>query len=124
MSDAKPKKVLKSKDQEANQWAMFVHFSVLAVFAMPIAGFVLPIIIWQLKKDEFPIVDVHGKIVLNWLISALIYSVISAILLFFVVGALGLIAVVLCTLIFPVIGGIKANNGEVYQYPLSLTIVK
>lgn len=27
-------------------------------------------------------------------------------------------------IVFPIIGGVKANNGEVWAYPLSLKIVK
>jgi uncharacterized Tic20 family protein len=34
------------------------------------------------------------------------------------------VAIGLCGLIFAVIAGIKANNGEPYRYPWSLTLVK
>ena len=109
---------------EANQWAMFVHFSLFAGFVVPIAGLVLPIILWQIKKDKFPIVDVHGKIVANWIISALIYSIICAALVFVFVGVVGFVALGIAAIIYPIIGGIKANNGEVWKYPYSLTLIK
>jgi uncharacterized protein len=35
-----------------------------------------------------------------------------------------LILIVLAGLIFPIIAGIKANNGEDYKYPWSLELVK
>src|SRR6516164_8926161 len=52
-------------DSKENQWAMALHLSQLAHFVVivPFAGFIAPILIWQLKKGEFPGLDVHGKIV-------------------------------------------------------------
>ena len=52
-------------DNMPRQWAMFMHFSILANFVVPFGGVVLPII-----------------------------------------------------------AGIKANNGEVWKYPLTLQIIK
>jgi uncharacterized Tic20 family protein len=34
------------------------------------------------------------------------------------------VAIALCGLIFAIIAGIKANNGETYRYPWSLTLIK
>src|SRR5687768_4579326 len=54
--------------RETNQWAMFLHLSLLAGFVVPLAGLVAPIVIWQIKKTELPEIDIHGKIVMNWII--------------------------------------------------------
>ncbi|MDJ0656295.1 MAG: DUF4870 domain-containing protein [Xanthomonadales bacterium] len=110
--------------REANQWAMFIHFSVLAGFIVPFAGLILPIVLWQLKKDEFPVIDDHGKVVVNWIISALIYSVVCFILTFVIIGIFGFMALGLATVLFAIIGGIKANNGELWEYPLTIKIIK
>src|SRR5262245_15214604 len=59
-----------SIDQRTQQWAMFIHLSLLAGWVVPMAGFVLPIILWQIKKEELPGVDVHGKIVTNWILTS------------------------------------------------------
>src|SRR4051794_824783 len=58
---------------QTDLWAMFLHMSILAGYVVPIAGFVLPVLIWQVKKGELPGLDEHGKVVVNWLISKLIY---------------------------------------------------
>ncbi len=113
-----------STDKDANQWAMFLHFSLLVGFLIPLAGLVVPIIIWQIKKDQYSIIDVHGKIVVNWIISALIYFVACVILSVIVIGTIGLVVLAIICIVFPVIGGIKANNGEVWEYPLSLKLIK
>jgi hypothetical protein len=36
----------------------------------------------------------------------------------------GQIALVVCAIVFPIVGGIKANNGEVWRYPLSIAFFK
>ena len=57
---------------EQKQMGMFLHLSQLLNAVLPPAGIVVPIILWQIKKDEMPALDAHGKMVVNWLISSLI----------------------------------------------------
>ena len=113
-----------TSDEQTRQWAMILHLSLLAGFLIPLAGLVAPIIIWQVKKTELPGIDVHGKIAVNWIISALIYGAISAILVFLVIGILLLIVLSVLGIVFPIVGGIKASNGEVWKYPLSIPFLK
>jgi uncharacterized protein len=117
-----PKPVSGNKD--ANQWAMFVHFSLFAGYIVPLAGLLVPIILWQIKKDQYPFVDIHGKIVVNWIISLIIYTAICAVLLFVVIGIVGFALLGALTIIFPIIGGIKANQGEVWEYPLTIKFIR
>jgi hypothetical protein len=91
---------------------------------LPLAGWVAPILIWQLKKAEMPALDAHGKVVTNWILSQLIYFTVSVILIFVVVGIPLILVLVLIGVIFPIIGGIKANDGIVWQYPLSIRFLK
>ena len=108
----------------ARQWAMILHLSLLAGCVIPLAGLVAPIIIWQLKKEEFPEIDAHGKVVVNWIISSLIYAVVSGILVFVLVGFFLLLVLAVLSVIFPIIGGIKANDGQLWKYPLSIPFLK
>jgi uncharacterized Tic20 family protein len=41
-----------------------------------------------------------------------------------IVGILGVIAVGIMSVVFPIIGGIKANNGELWEYPLTIKFLK
>ena len=45
---------------------------VLAGFLVPLAGLVTPIVLWQIKKTEYPEIDEHGKAVVNWMITMVI----------------------------------------------------
>ncbi|MFT4549432.1 MAG: putative Tic20 family protein [Verrucomicrobiales bacterium] len=105
---------------DVNQWCMFIHLSQL----IPFAGLIIPIVLWQMKKDESPIIDRHGKMVTNWVISALIYGSILMVLTIIVIGALLMPVLGIAGVVFAIIGGIKANNGEFWQYPLSLKLIK
>lgn len=113
----------KSSDREANTWAMMLHLSLLAGLAVPLLGFIAPVLIWQLKKDQFPILEEHGRNVVNWILSSIIYSVVGAILTFILIGFLILGAVFVCSIAFPIIGGIKAYDGVVWKYPLTINFL-
>jgi uncharacterized protein len=111
-------------EEQSRQWAMFLHLSQLAGILVPLAGLIVPILIWQIKKKDLPEIDAHGKVVMNWIISEIIYFVVSAILIVVVVGFLMVIVLMILGIIFPIIGGVKANNGEVWKYPLSISFFK
>jgi uncharacterized Tic20 family protein len=109
--------------EQTRQWAMLLHFSLLAGFLLPLAGFILPILIWQLKKAELPGIDRHARIVVNWLITELLYACLFVLLAFVVVGIPLLVALGIAGIIFPIIGGIKANDGQAWRYPLSISFL-
>jgi uncharacterized Tic20 family protein len=113
-----------AQEQQTRQWACLLHLSILAGFVVPFAGLIVPIVIWQLKKAELPGIDVHGKNALNWILSKIIYAVICVLLVFAVIGVPLLIALGVVAVIFPIVAAIKANNGEVWKYPMAITFVK
>jgi uncharacterized protein len=113
-----------AKERQTRQWAMFLHLSLLAGFLVPFAGLIVPIVIWQLKKEELPGIDVHGKVVVNWIISGIIYMIASGLLIFVLIGIPLLIALCIVGVVFPIIGAIKANDGIVWKYPLTITFLK
>jgi uncharacterized Tic20 family protein len=92
-------------------------------FVVPFAGLVAPIIILQVRKDTMPELDVHGKIVLSWIMSQILDAIICGILVLVVIGIPLLIVLGALGITFPVIGGIKANEGKVWPYPLSLRLL-
>ena len=110
--------------RSTNQWAALLHLSLLSGCLAPLAGYVVPILIWQLKKDDLPGLDVHGRNAVNWIISSLVYAVVSGLLIFFVIGIPLLLAVVVCGIVFPIIAAVKANQGEVWKYPLTIEFIQ
>ncbi|MBS3743243.1 MAG: DUF4870 domain-containing protein [Wenzhouxiangellaceae bacterium] len=106
--------------KELRLWATLLHLSLLAGLIIPFGGLVVPVVIYLVKKDDVPGLQPHWHVVINWLLSALIYAVISIILMLVLIGFLLIWALGLLALIFPIIGAIKANDGEVWPYPLSI----
>ena len=109
---------------ELKSYLLLMHLSQLAGFIIPFGGLIVPIIMWATNKDQSREIDNHGKVILNWIISAMIYGAICFVLIFVVIGVFGLMALGLCGLIFAIIGAIKANEGTLWQYPLSIKFFK
>jgi uncharacterized protein len=110
-----------SKDER--MWAMFCHLSTFCGFIIPFGNIIAPLIIWALKRDEFPLVADQGKEALNFQISMTIYFLICVILIFVVIGIPLIILVALFDIVMTIIAAIKANEGEKYRYPLAIRLV-
>ena len=93
-----------------NTYCMLMHLSQLLNYSG--AGIVVPIVLWALNKDESPVIDQHGKNILNFVISMFIYLAISGILIFVVVGIFTAVAIVILMLVFPIIAAVKTSSGE------------
>src|SRR5512135_1863652 len=100
-------------ESQARTWNMLCHLSALAGYIIPFGNVLGPLLIWQIKKNEFPSVEEHGKAALNFQLTvliALLVGVIAAVLLSFICIGFLLIPVViaigLCGLIFAIIAGI------------------
>ena len=55
--------------------ATFIHLSCLSQFVIPFGNFILPLLIWNSKKDNSDFIDTNGKQALNFQLSILIYSI-------------------------------------------------
>ncbi len=111
-------------DNQSRMWATFCHLSAISGFVITPIGFVLgPLIIWLIKKDEFPFVNEQGKEALNFQISMLIYTAISGVLCLVLIGFVLLGVIALLEIIFIIIASVKANKGEPYRYPITIRLV-
>ncbi|QHI68504.1 DUF4870 domain-containing protein [Tichowtungia aerotolerans] len=109
---------------DVNTWSVFLHLSQFLTYLLPLAGIVAPIILWQLKKDESSIIDRHGKIVLNWILTELILFLVAIPLCFVLIGVPLIFIISVAAIVFPIIGTIKAGNGEIWPYPCSIRFFK
>jgi uncharacterized Tic20 family protein len=109
---------------EHRQMGLFLHLSQFAnVIFFPL-GIIAPIVIWQTQKDKIPALDAHGKMVTNFMISMTIYAFITFILMFVLIGFLLLPVLAIIGIVFPIIGAVKANNGEFWEYPLTIKFLR
>ena len=107
------------KQQKNKAYASFMHFSQFAGYIIPFLGMILPIVLWQSKKED-PYIDAHGKIITNWIITQIVYLILAIVFSFLGVDILLLVILGLISIVFTIIGGVKALNGETWKYPISI----
>ena len=119
-----PIKQDESFSPDDRNWCMFIHLSQFCNYVVPIGGLIVPLILWVMKKDESAIIDLHGKIVLNWIITEFILAIGFVILSFIIIGIPLLLALLVLGFVFPILGAVKAQNGETWPYPFSFEFIK
>lgn len=104
-------------------YTSMLHISQFAGILIPFAGFILPVIMWISGKEDSDAVDQHGKVVINWMISLAIYLTICGVLTVIGIGLVGLIALGILNVVFVIKGTIKANDGVLWPYPMTIKIL-
>lgn len=104
-------------------FCVLLHVSQFAGWLVPIAGFILPLTMWVTEKTKSELVDRHGRVVMNWVFSSIIYGVVSLILVGVLIGVPLLLALLVIEFIFALMGAVKASNGLVWSYPLSISFL-
>jgi len=102
-------------NRDARMWAMLAHLTGLV-------SFIGPLVVWLIKKEEFPFVDEQGKEALNFQITMLIYGIVAGMTTIICIGFILAPAVGIVDLVFLIIAAIKANDGHHYRYPRYLII--
>lgn len=107
---------------ESRNWGMIAHLSAF-VMLLGIPAPLGPLVVWLIKKDQDPFVAVNGREALNFNISFFIYGLVSAILIFVVIGIFLSILVGIAWFVLVILGAVKASSGETYRYPLTIPFV-
>lgn len=109
---------------QENTYCMVLHLSQFLGFIIPLLGLIAPIVLWLINKEKNRNIDRHGRVVLNWMLSCLIYAIICYILVFVWIGMLLLPALMIVSIVFIILGAIRANEGILWRYPLSIEFLK
>ncbi|WP_084965036.1 DUF4870 domain-containing protein [Thermoactinospora rubra] len=88
-----------------------------------LTGFVGPLILYFVKKDESPYVRDQSAEALNFQITAFIAYMVSIVLMFVLIGFVMIFVVWIGALIFQIIAAMAANRGENYRYPINIRMV-
>ncbi len=112
------------KDKDENMWAMFCHLASFAGLVIPLIGIFLgPLVVWLLKRDEYPLVADQGKEAVNFNISMTIYYIISGVLIFVVIGLPIMFCLFIFHLIVTIIAMVKASEGVKFRYPMAIRLI-
>ena len=112
-----------STASSVNNYLLLMHLSQLSMLVVPIVGLIVPIVMWQVKKDENELINRQGREITNWLIFLVIAWAVSALLAFFIIGIPLLVVLVVLAIVFPIIGAVKASSGEYYAYPMLFRVL-
>ncbi|MDX1463731.1 MAG: DUF4870 domain-containing protein, partial [Marinirhabdus sp.] len=93
------------------------HLSQLLTYVTGFGGFVVPLILWLVKKDEIEGMDEHGKCIINFQITMFLIAIISIPAILLVgLGILSLIYVGIVSLVVPIMNAVRASRGEAPSY--------
>jgi uncharacterized Tic20 family protein len=111
---------------EDKTWALVAHFGGAAgmfIFG-GVGGFIAPLIAYLVQGQKSPVARAHAIAALNfqilWSAIGFIGWATACIAIGFIIWPIAL----LVGIIFGIIAGIKANEGQLYKYPMSLSIIK
>ena len=105
-------------------WAMLCHLAAFAGSVVPLGHIVGPLIVWLLKKNDYPLTDDQGKQSLNFQISITLYSVLCIPLVFLLIGIPLIVALWILNIVFIIMAALRANKGDAYRYPLAIPFIK
>ncbi len=92
--------------------------AMLAYFLGIVTGFVGPLVLWVLKKDQSKFVAFHSLQALLLHAVVVIGYILSGLLVFVLIGFVTYPAFFLLGLVFSILAGLAANRGEWYDIPI------
>ena len=86
-------------------------------------GFIPGLLFYLLKSDNDFVKD-HSKEALNWSITTIFGYIVSFILAIVAIGALLVPIIMICNLVFCILGAVAASKGETYRCPFAVRLIK
>lgn len=87
-------------------------------------GFLGPLIIYVVKRDDDPFTRFAAAQALNLQISLIIAWIATVILFFVIIGFFLIPVLLVAQVVLPIVAAVKTNRGEWYRYPLTIDLVK
>ena len=98
--------------------------AVLAHLLTLVCGFIAPLVIYLVKKDESPYVTEHAKESLNFQITIFLGYIIGFITLIILIGILILMFIGIIHLVLVIVATIRASENKMYRYPINFRIIR
>jgi uncharacterized Tic20 family protein len=111
--------------KKAQTWGMLCHLTALSMFiGVPVGNLIGPLVVWLIKKNDYPLVDKQGKESINFQLSMTIYSIIAGLLCFIFIGFLLLGILVIVDLVLVIKASVRTSNGQEYLYPFTIRFLQ
>ncbi|HZM78599.1 MAG TPA: DUF4870 domain-containing protein [Candidatus Limnocylindrales bacterium] len=111
---------------EEKTWALVSHFggAAAAFVSGGFLGWVPALVAMLTKGNDSPTVRAHAVAALNFQALWTIVAVIGYVTFCLIIGFIILPVAILMSVIFGILAGVKANEGQLYTYPASPQIIK
>ena len=104
--------------KQDRQLLVITHLSQLITLVTGFGSLLLPLVLWQTQKEKVYQMDAHGKNIINFQLSLIVYCIICIpLILLFGLGLLGFLILGIISVVFPIVNAVKASRGENPTYP-------
>jgi uncharacterized Tic20 family protein len=113
-------------NSEDKTWALVAHFggALGAFIGGGAGGWIAPLVAMLARGNQSPTVRAHAVAALNFHILWTIISIIGYVTMCIVIGFIIVPVAWLVATIVGIIAGVKANDGQLYRYPASISLIK
>jgi len=106
------------------QLLVITHLSQLLTYITGFGGLIVPLVIWLSSRDRVEGMNEHGKSIINFQLSMLLFIIIGIpSILLFGLGILLLIAVAIVGFVLPIVNAVRASNGEEPSYFMTIRFI-
>ncbi len=110
-------------DRDERNIALLAHLGALAGYLIGFGHILVPLVIWLVKKDESEFIRRNAVESLNFQISMTLWFLIATALVFVLIGIPILVVLSIVDLVCIVLATLRASDGGVYRYPLTIRLV-
>jgi uncharacterized Tic20 family protein len=145
--DQESKEDIRPWNMDTNSFCMLMHLSQFASSVFPLAGIIMPIVMWQQFKKDSSIIHENGKQIMNFMLTTFLVGIVFTLGIVAVVmtlftntstdqsqaafSAMGIVTILLFAagfsiayVVFIILAAIKAYNGQVGKYPLTIRFIR
>ena len=145
--DQESKEDIRPWNMDTNSFCMLMHLSQFASSVFPLAGIVMPIVMWQQFKKDSSIIHENGKQIMNFMLTTFLVGIVFTLGIVAVVmtlftnastdqsqaafSAMGIVTILIFVggfsiayVVFIILAAIKAYNGQVGKYPLTIRFIR
>jgi uncharacterized Tic20 family protein len=138
---------IKPWNMDLNSFCMLMHLSQFASSVFPLAGIIMPIVMWQQFKKDSSAIHENGKQIMNFMLTTFLVGIVFTLGIVAVVmtlftnaasdqspalfSAMGLITILIFAagfgiayVVFIILSAIKAYHGHVGKYPLTIRFIR
>jgi uncharacterized Tic20 family protein len=145
--DQESKEDIKPWNMDLNSFCMLMHLSQFASSVFPLAGIIMPIVMWQQFKKDSSVIHENGKQIMNFMLTTFLVGIVFTLGMVAVVmtlftnastdqsqaafSAMGIVTILIFAggfsiayVVFIILAAIKAYNGQLGKYPLTIRFIR